>query len=46
MSTFANTDHPDEIQYNAAFHQGLPLKCVKVKTSSDKRIQYFLKIIT
>ena len=45
MSTFANTEDPDEIQYIAAFHQGLPL-FVKVKRSSDKRIQYFLKIIT
>ena len=29
MSTFANTEDPDEMQHNAAFHQGL--HCFKVK---------------
>ena len=41
MSTFANSADPDEMQHNAAFHQGL--HCLK--RSSDKRIQYFGKII-
>ena len=43
MSTFANSEDPDEMQHNAAFHQGLHSTLfVKVK----KRIQCFLKIIT
>ena len=44
MSTFANSEDPDEMPHNGAFHQGhhcLP----KQKRSSVKEIQYFLKII-
>ena len=26
MSTFANSEDPDEMQHNAAFHQGLHCK--------------------
>ena len=40
MSTFANSEEPDEMQHNAAFHQGLHCKG---KKSSDKRIQYFFE---
>ena len=29
MSTFANSEYPDEMQHNAAFHQGLHCKCQK-----------------
>ena len=36
MSTFANSEDPDEMQHNAAFHQGL--HCLKrFKGSSDKK---------
>ena len=45
MSTFANSGDPDEMQHNAAFHQGLHVSGGK-KRSSDIRIQYFMKIIT
>ena len=38
MSTFANSEDPDEMQHNATLF-------VKVKRSSDKRIQHlFLKL--
>ena len=39
MSTFANSEDPDEMQHNAALHQGL--HCLqRLKISSDKKIQY------
>ena len=45
MSTFANSEDLDEMQHDAAFHQGL--HCLKMlKRSSDIQIQYFWKIIT
>ena len=44
MSTLTNSEDPDEMQHYAAFHQGL--HCEGKKRSSDKIIQYFLKIIT
>ena len=44
MSIFANSEDPDEMQHNAAFYQGL--HCKGKKTSSEKRKQHFLKIIT
>ena len=53
MCTFANSEDPDEKHHNAEFHQGTMLHFIRVytvckgkKRSSDKRIQYFLKIIT
>ena len=36
MSTFANSEGPDEMQHYAAFHQGL--HCKGKKRSSDKSI--------
>ena len=39
-STFANSEDPDEMQHNAAFHQGLYYICICKGGSSDKRIQY------
>ena len=39
MSTLANSEDPDEMQLNAAFHQSLLFVKVK-KWSSDKRIQF------
>ena len=40
MSTFANSEDPDEMQHDAAFHLGL--HCLKgKKRSSGKRIQFF-----
>ena len=36
MSTFANSEDPDEMLHNAAFHQGL--HCfLKLNRSSDKK---------
>ena len=42
MSTFANSEDPDEMQHDAAFHQGLHCLLTE-KRSSDKRIQYFFE---
>ena len=42
MGSFTNSEDPDEMQHNAAFHQGLQSSLlVKVKISSEKRIQFF-----
>ena len=35
MSTLANSEDPDEIQHDAAFHQGLTC-LLRQKTSSEK----------
>ena len=43
MSTFANSEEPDEMQHNAAFHQGLHCKGKNLQT---KEYNIFLKIIT
>ena len=43
MCTFANSEDPDEMQHNAAFHQGLHF-LKRQKISLDKRIQLFLII--
>ena len=40
MSTLVNSEDPDEMQHNAAFHQGLHC-LLRRKRSSDKRKQYF-----
>ena len=45
MSTFANSEDPDEMQHNAAFHR-VYTACKSKKRPSDKRLQYFLKVIT
>ena len=47
MITFANSEDPDEMQHNAAFHPGL--HCLNYKGKKDlqqKNTIYFLKIIT
>ena len=36
MSTFANSEDPDEMQHNAAFHLGLHC-LLKLKRSPDKK---------
>ena len=45
MDTLANSDNPDEMQHNAAFHQGLHC-LLRLKRSSKKEIQFLLEIIT
>ena len=42
-STFANSEDPDKMQHYAAFHQGLHFLYVKIKKSSNKKIQYFFE---
>ena len=43
MSTFANSEDPDEMPQNAAFHQDL--HCLLTQNrSSEKEMQYFLII--
>ena len=32
MGTFANSEDPDEMQHNAAFHQGIHCLFAKIKT--------------
>ena len=41
-----NSEDPDEMSHNAAFHQGLHCLLRQTKTFSVKEIQYFLEIIT
>ena len=43
MGTIAISEDPDEMPHFVAFHQGL--HCLQKKKSSEKEIQYFLKII-
>ena len=39
MGTLANSEDPDEMQHNTAFHQGL--YCLnRLKQSSEKEIQF------
>ena len=44
MDTFTNSVDIDEMRHNMAFHHGLHC-LLKSKRSSDKTIQYFLKIV-
>ena len=45
MGTLANSEDPDEMPHNAAFHQGL--RCLlRQNGSPEKEIEYCLKIIT
>ena len=45
MSTLANSEDPDEMLHNAAFHQGL--HCLpRQKQSSEKERQFYLESIT
>ena len=45
MGTLANSEDPDEILQNAAFHQGLHC-LLRENLSSVQEIQYFFRIIT
>ena len=40
MSTFTNSEDPDEMPHNAAFHQGFHC-LLKLKRSSDKKYIFF-----
>ena len=40
MSTFANSEDPDKMQHNAAFHQGLYIVCKGKKDLQAIKIQY------
>ena len=45
MGILTNSEDPDEMLHNAAFHQGL--RCLlRQNLASEKEIQYFLEIIT
>ena len=44
MSMFANSEDPDEMPHNAAFHQGLHCLFVKVKTIFRQKIKYLKNI--
>ena len=46
MSTFANSEDPDEMQHNAAFHQDLHCLLKVKKHLQTKEYNIFLKIIT
>ena len=45
MRIEANSEGPDEMPHNAAFHQGLHC-LLRQKRSSEKEIQYFWGILT
>ena len=45
MGTSANSEDPDEMLHNAAFHLGLHC-LLRQNRSLEKEIQYFLEIIT
>ena len=45
MGTLANSEDPDEMLHNAAFHQGIHC-LLKQKPSSEKKIQSYLESIT
>ena len=44
MGTLANSEDPDEMLHNAAFHQGIHC-LLKQKRSSEKKLQSYLEII-
>ena len=44
MGTLANSEDPDEMQYNAAFHQGLHCLLIS-KQPSETEIRHNLKKI-
>ena len=43
MGTFANSEDPDEMQHDAAFHQSLHC-LLRLKQSSRTEIQIFFKL--
>ena len=46
MSTFANSEDPDEMQHNLLHFIRVCIVCKSKKDHQTKEIQYFLKIIT
>ena len=44
MRTVANIEDPDEMQHNAAFHQGLHC-LLRQKRFSMKEMQFYMEII-
>ena len=44
MLILANSEYPDEMPHDAAFHQGI--HCLLRQKQSKKAIQYFYKILT
>ena len=45
MCTLANSEDPDEMLHNAAFHQGLHC-LLRQKQISEKEIHFYFEIIT
>ena len=45
MGNLANSEDPDGMQHNVAFHQGLHC-LLRQNRSPEKEIHYFFKIIT
>ena len=45
MGILTNSEDPDEMLHNVAFHQGLHC-LLRQNQSSEKEIEYFLQIIT
>ena len=45
MCTLENSEGPDKMLHNAAFHQGLHC-LLRLKQFSEKEIQFYLEIIT
>ena len=41
MGTFANSEDPDEMPHNAAFHQGL--HCLPIQNQSSEKEIYVLR---
>ena len=45
MHTLANSEDPDEMPHDAAFHQSLH-SLIRQKQSSEKEIHFYLKVLT
>ena len=45
MCTLVNSEEPDEMSHNIAFHQGL-YYLLRQKQSQEKEINFYLEIIT
>ena len=45
LCTLVNIEDPDKMLHNGAFHQGI-YRLLKQKQSSEKKMQYYLEIIT
>ena len=46
MRSLGNSEDSDEMQHNAAFHQGLHCLPLRQKRSSEKEMQYYKEIKT